>query len=262
MSWSLFPPKTAELQFDEKWAFVYKKEKNCDRLQATDQYRGDNWDHVAFDPTHRLVLEVVPGKRSSEHVAKVVKAVKGRTGGRMMKLITTDEFSPYKDQILSAYGLLEIVIPTGKRGRPRKPKVLPPPDLLYATVHKTRKNGKVVKVETRLQFGTDQMLERALDNSATSKLINTSYLERQNGTDRHRNSRKGRKTYRFSKDWDSHNSLTFFTLYSYNFCWPVRTLSQKIDHKSYRHRTPAMAAGLADHIWSLQEWITFPAILY
>ena len=57
-----------------------------------------------------------------------------------------------------------------------------------------------------------------------SRTVNTSFVERQHGTDRGRNARKARKTYRFSKDWRVHEAMTYFTLYSYNFCWPVRTL--------------------------------------
>jgi hypothetical protein len=49
-------------------------------------------------------------------------------------------------------------------------------------------------------------------------------------------------------------------MYSYNFCWPVRTLRERVGEGAYRKRTPAMAAGLADHVWSLQEWLTRPAI--
>ena len=51
-SW-LFPPKTREVQFDEKWSFVGKKEKHCHPEQLADRQQGDNWDHVAFDPEHR-----------------------------------------------------------------------------------------------------------------------------------------------------------------------------------------------------------------
>jgi len=57
--------------------------------------------------------------------------------------------------------------------------------------------------------------------------VSTSYLERHNGTDRQRNARKARKTYRFSKDYEVHEALSYFTLYSYNFCWPVRTLRKR-----------------------------------
>src|SRR5271155_5495729 len=62
-SW-LFPPETREVQFDEKWSFVFKKEKNCDPADPEDAHRGDYWDHVAFDPEHKLVLEVIPGART------------------------------------------------------------------------------------------------------------------------------------------------------------------------------------------------------
>ena len=70
-----------------------------------------------------------------------------------------------------------------------------------------------------------------------------------------------RKTYTFSKDWTVHEAMTYFTIYSYNFCWPVRTLREPIGEGRWRKRTPAMAAGLADHVWSISEWITRPAVL-
>ena len=54
-------PQTRELQMDEKWSFVAKKEKNCDEDDPEDQFQGDCWDHVAFDPEHRLVVSVVSG---------------------------------------------------------------------------------------------------------------------------------------------------------------------------------------------------------
>ena len=177
----------------------------------------------------------------------------------MMRLLTSDEYRAYRTEILSAYGIEEEVIRTGKPGRPRKPKTLPPPDLLYATVHKTRRNGRVVHVEPRLQFGREEGLEEALALSPVSHTVNTSFIERFNGTDRHRNSRKNRKTYRFSKDWDHHNASTYFISYTYNFCWPVRSLRQPLGGGKWQRRTPAMAAGLTDHVWTLKEWITFPA---
>jgi hypothetical protein len=59
-SW-LFPPRTREVQFDEMWAFVGKKQKNCDPANPDDDHKGDWWDHVAFDPLcgapHRILSE-------------------------------------------------------------------------------------------------------------------------------------------------------------------------------------------------------------
>jgi hypothetical protein len=54
--------------------------------------------------------------------------------------------------------------------------------------------------------------------------------------------------------------MTYFTLYSYNFCWTVRTLDKPDERGHIQKRSPAMAAGLADHVWTMREWITYPSI--
>jgi hypothetical protein len=259
MSWWLFPPQTKEAQFDEKWAFVGKKEKHCDPTCPADTRQGDQWDHVGYDPEHRLVLTVVPGKRTAENVRAAVDEVKERTGGRPLDLITSDEYAPYREAILAAYGTVVTPPRTGKRGRPKASYRVPPEDLRYATVHKTRRKGRVVKVEQRVVFGDPEAVKAALKRSAVSRVVNTAFVERPNGTDRNRNARKVRKTYCFSKDWDVHASVTYFTMYGYNFNWSVRTLRQRIGGR-WHPRTPAMAAGLTDHVWSLSEWLTFPAV--
>jgi hypothetical protein len=100
----------------------------------------------------------------------------------------------------------------------------------------------------------------ALAGSASSRAINTSFVERKYGTDRSRNARKARKSYCFSKDWSVHQAITYFTMYRHNFCWAVRTLRVKAEDGTWLRRTPAMAAGLADHVWSLSEWLTLSAV--
>ena len=237
------------MQLDEKWSFVGKKEKHCDAAAAADAWCGDQWDHVALDPDHRLVLEVFVGKRLGDNAVFLLEGVRDRLGGRAPELVTSDEYAAYHEALLTVFGRVEVPPRTGKPGRPAGPRVVPPAGMSYATVHKTRTKGRVVKVETRTVFG-----------AAPAGTVSTSYLERHNATDRHRNARKGRKTYRFSKDWDMHQALTAFTMYSYNFCWPVRTLRQKAPDGNWQSRSPAMAAGLADHVWSLEEWLTLPAV--
>ncbi len=258
-SW-LFPPQTREAQFDEKWSFVGKKEKHGDPEKPEDAHRGDNWDHVAFDPEHRLVVSVVPGKRTEERVQQLVQDFKRRTDGRLMNLLTSDEYPAYQTAIFDAYAVVEEQPRTGRPGRPRKPKKVLPKGLKYAMVHKERKDGRVVKVTTRVVFGTLVAIMAALAASLVSTVVNTVFVERHNGSDRNRNRRKVRKTCCYSKDWQVHEAMTYFTMYSYNFCWPVRTLRIKVGKKCYQQRTPAMAAGLTDHIWTIQEWATRPAI--
>jgi hypothetical protein len=193
---------------DEKWSFVGKKQENCDGDDPADQGRGDCWDHVAIDAEHRLVLCVLPGKRT---------------------------------------------------GRPRVEKKVVPAALNYAVVHKHREDGRVVRVESEVVFGSEQSVAAALGQSTASSAVNTSFLERHNGTDRHRNARKARCTYCFSKDPKMHESMTYFTMYSYNFCWPVWTLAGKDGRGVKQPRTPAMAAGLTDHVWPMSEWVAYPA---
>lgn len=257
----LFPPNTNEIQYDEKWNFNGKKEKNCDPDDPNDENKGDNWDHVGLDPEHRLVLKVVPGKRTPENTHILVNDTKQRLNGRTPRLITTDKYPPYKDAILEAFGTTVTPPSTGERGRPRKPYLAPPPGLTYAMVKKTLKKGHISKVETLIVFGNEGTAGEALKESKVSKKINTSFIERQNGTDRNRNSRKARKTLCFSKDKTFHDAMTYFIMYSYNFCWPVRTLRIQTEWGERSvPRTPAMAAGLADHIWTIHEWASFPVV--
>src|SRR5262249_33188477 len=173
-------------------------------------------------------------------------------------LITSDAHRPYKEAVLRAYGVEATTTPTG---RPvRAPRLVAPPALCYATVHKVRRLGRVLRIVPRLLFGTAALLAQALAASAVSHAVNVSFLERQHLTDRHRTARKRRKTYCFSKKWEAHEAATYFSLYSYNFCWPVRTLRIRSPGEPGVERTPAMAAALTDHVWSLAEGLKLPAI--
>ncbi len=206
------------------------------------------------------MVSVVPGKRTQDKVHQLVQDFKKRTGGRLMNLMTSDEYPAYEQAIRDAYAQTVTPPRTGKPGRPKGPQKVIPPGLKYATVQKTRQNGRVVRVQMRVVFGTVAAILAALAVSLVSKVVNISFVERHNGSDRGRNGRKVRKSYCFSKDWEVHEAVTYFTMYSYNFCWPVRTLRQGDRETGYVQRTPAMAAGLTDHIWSLREWLTFPSV--
>jgi IS1 family transposase len=240
---------------------VYKKQKNCDPTNPDDDHRGDYWDHVAFDPEHKLVLIVVPGARTEENARAVVAEVKERVSSEPAPLMTSDEYPAYATAIEEIFSE---PVPAPVPRKPGRPRIVPerrlPDDVIYATVHKQREKGRVIAVEQRQVFGSPETLEEALGGSAASRRVNTSFVERQNGTDRGRNARKTRKTYRFSKDWQVHEAMTYLTLYSYNFCWCVRTLRVKDDQGRWQQRSPALAAGLTDHVWTWSEWFNRPAV--
>ena len=215
---------------------------------------------MALDPESRLVVSLVVGKRTEEATHELVRDFHQRTSGRTMRLMTSDEYPVYASAIRETYG--QVVTPprTGRRGRPRKAEKVVPPEVTYATVHKVRENNRVVDVSTRVVFGTLAAVALALLASAVSWAVNTCFVERHNGTDRNRCSRKVRKSYAFSKEWNTHRAATMFSYFSYNFCWPVETLRERNGEGTWQRRTPAMAAGLTDHVWPLSEWLAFPAV--
>jgi len=174
-------------------------------------------------------------------------------------LITGDAHASYETSIHEVYGVEQ---PRPRRpgpGRPPKPVKVVPPDLCYATVRKRREKGRVVEAVRTLVFGTPCLLGARLSRSTASTTVNTSFVERNNGTGRHQNARKHRKTCAFSKALALHRAASSFIGYSDNFCWAVRTLRAREPDGPWQPRTPAMAAGLSDHIRSLEEWITYPA---
>lgn len=246
------------MQFDEKWNFVGKKEQRCDAAEPADRACGDRWDHTAVDSEASLLLDLIPGKRTEASCRQIVEQVRARTDGRTDLLLTSDEHASYETAIREVYGV-ETPEPA-RRGPGRAPKPRPtvPANLCYATVRKTRQKGRVTHVVRTLVFGTVALLQWLLARSLVSSKINTSFVERHNGTDRHQNARKARKTLCFSKQTDTHDAVSFFVAFSYNFCWPVRTLRERTETVG-PPRTPAVAAGLADHIWSPAEWLTYPA---
>jgi len=179
-SWR-FPPRTTEVQFDEKWAFVAKKEAHCDRDDPADAHKGDCWDHVALDAEHRPVISVVPGARTIENTEALVQDTRRWTAGRLLNLMTSDDDPAYGTAILHAYG--ETVVPprAGKPGRPAAPYQVPPDGLNYAVVAKRREKGRVVEIGTRVVSGTVASVMMTLSLSKVSRAIDTAFIGREDG---------------------------------------------------------------------------------
>ena len=172
-----------------------KKEKACTDEEKEDH--GDQWDHVVMDAESKAVISMTCGKRTKENTEELIQDFASRCNdGDPPDLFTTDDYSCYQDALLHAYGKWAIPERTGKAGRPKE-AFQTEPEMQYATVKKERKRGRVVSVDTKQVYGTDTGLAVALESSSVSNAVNTSFVERHNGTDRHLNARKARKTLEF-----------------------------------------------------------------
>jgi hypothetical protein len=240
-----------------------KKGKHCNPADPADAEQGSFWDHVLFDPQSKLVITVVIGRRNEETLFEAFTDFYERTDGHLPDLFTTDEYAPYTAAIVHTYGVWreELELTEAEREELGEvPEFYFPEEIAYATVHKERRQGRVVKVEPRVVLGTAEQVAEALEQGQTSATVNTSYVERYHGTQRHCNARKARKVYTFSKELAFHEAVTWLCVVWYNFCWKVRTLRQQVQEAPprYHYRTPAMAAGLAEQPWTMEQILTYP----
>jgi hypothetical protein len=185
-----------------------------------------------------------------------------RTDGCLPELICTDEYAVYETVILDTYGVCkqELELTPEEEAEFSLGDFHFPQEIIYATVQKRKEGGRVVEVTERLVLGSEEQLEQTWEDSAPSQAVNTSFVERYHGMQRQFNARKKRKAYTFSKELGFHEACTWLVVLWYNFGWCVRTLREKVqeDPPRYRQRTPAMAAGLTDHAWTMEELLCYP----
>lgn len=200
-----------QVQVDEIWSFIKKKEGNLTREEREDGSCGDSWTWAALEAETKLLLGFQEGGWTTEDLEKLVRRVKGMSDGRI-PLFTSDEIDQLEESLLRVYGQWETPEYKG-RGRPPKPRLVPPPDLVYVQLIKERKDNRVVRVHKRVVFG-EEVLAQAQ--------ANTSYVERSNLTVRQSVSRFVRRTLSFSKHREQHRSHLSLYQAWYNFVKPTR----------------------------------------
>ncbi|NJM39585.1 MAG: IS1 family transposase [Anaerolineae bacterium] len=255
-----------ECQLDELWTFVYKKEAHLTPIEELLNLYGDTWIWIAFAPVSKLVPAWVAGKRTLNEGRNLVKCLKNRLDGTI-PFFTSDNLPHYADALLEVYGQTITPPRTHKSGRPRKSYKIPPDDLLYAVVCKRREGSRIVEVTTQVIYGTPERIALALSDSPVSTEISTYGVERNNLTIRQQSRRMARKVNAFSKDHDYLESQLALSFAYYHFVVPHGGLRQKLSRpiptngagspKVWHQRTPAMAAGLTNHIWSMDELLSF-----
>lgn len=208
------------IQCDEIWSFCYAKEKNVpDELRGKGY--GDVWTWVAIDADTKLVPCWRIGDRNAWHAQHFMYDLAARLSNRVQ--LTTDGHRVYLQAVEGAFGN----------------------EIDYAMLVKIYGSDRA-KSEIRYS-PPDYMGCRSMQlvGNPNPKHISTSFVERQNLTMRMKMRRMTRLTNAFSKKLDNHRHAIALHYMHYNFCRVHQTLRV----------TPAMEAGLADHIWSIEELV-------
>ena len=232
-------------------------QKKQEHLQPDDPTDiGDAWIWRAIAlPSHLRVVNHLSHNRSKREATAFLAAFKARTDGHS-PLFTSDKLPAYVSALIANYSTVEP--PSAKRGRPRnEPRSVVDSELQYAQINNYRRRGRVVRVDRRVVFGsTEMIIQRLVDQH-----INTSSVERDHLTSRQSNGRLVRQTMSYSKkDYYLRRHLELEDAV-FNFVRPHRSLrvavARPINGRKWQQRTPAMAAGLTDHMWTLEELLSY-----
>jgi IS1 family transposase len=218
---------------------------------------GEQWISAAFDPENKVVVACHRGRRTEKALTALVEDTVERLKAPLDVLYTSDEWDPYAGALRN--NLYETVKPWPHNGpgRPCKPRKVPHRDLKYAVVHKHRQGGRVVQVTRKIVYGNEQEIMKIIEASPVSKTINTAFIERTNLTLREGNRRLTRKTNGFSKAARLLDCQLAVYLTHYHFVRPHGGLIKKANGQKQIHRTPFMAAGFTDRIWSMMDLLKY-----
>ena len=258
--------RVRQVQLDELFALLSAvKDGAVSEADAIERLeRMAQWVWVAMDPESKLLLGLDVGDRTLAMAQRFVHQVAQVLAPDCAPLFLTDGFREYVTALLTHYG--QWVHPPRRQatGPAPKPRWLPLPQLLYAQVVKTVRRRRLVRVTPRVVFGTLVAVEQGL--ASLGWQINTAFVERLNLDIRQHIAAVGRRVNTLCKGADGlRQQLALYHTY-YNFCLPHASLRQALPEplptngtgsaKHWRPRTPAMAAGLTDHIWTLRElWL-------
>jgi IS1 family transposase len=225
--------------------------------------RSPSWVWTALDPDSKLLLVIDVGTRTLAMAQRVVHQVAQVLAPGCVPLFLTDGLKDYGTAFLTHFG--SWIQPARRRdtGPLPKPRWMPLPELLYAQVVKSYRRRRIVGVTYRVVFGTMERVQQVL--SACGRKINTAFVERLNLDIRQRVAAVGRRVNTLSQGEDGlQHQLAVFHVY-HNFVLPHASLRQPVPEPTYgtgsakrwQPCTPAMAAGLTDHVWTLREVLLF-----
>jgi hypothetical protein len=214
------------------------------------------WLASAISVSSRLWLGGVVQNQRDRHLIRTLLVGVRACGAFQSLLLCTDGLSSYPKQALS---VLREPLRTGKRGRPR---LLLPEGLMVAQAIKRYARRRVVGVLRRVVCGTEETVHSRLASTqgSESAVINTAYIERHQATFRSRLAPLARRTRAAARQRSTLEAGMWLVGTVYNFCCWHRSLrlpGDSVAERRWIERTPAQAAGLTDHRWSLYELLSF-----
>jgi len=256
-----------QLQLDELYAVLRSvKDAEISEDNAIKRLeRSRHWVWTVLDPESKLLLAIDSGPRTLAMAQRVVHQVVGVLALGCVPAWFSDGFKGYLPAIVGHFGLWVHPGRSHDKGPWPKPRWMPLPGLLYAQVVKSYRRRRIVAVKHRVVFGTLEAVEQVL--AACGWKINTAFVERLNLDIRQCVAAVGRRVNTLCKGEDGmQHQLALFHAY-HNFVLPHASLRQPLQvpeptngpgpAKRWRPYTPAMAAGLTDHVWTLQEVLLY-----
>ncbi len=214
--------KVSQVQADELWAYCFKKSKHIRPEESNNPHLGDAYTFVSIEANSKLVLCFELGKRDGITTLRFIEKLRRATSGVFQ--LTCDGFKPYVGAVEEVFGS----------------------EIHFAQLVKVYSSDE----STRERYSPGEVLDAIpIPITGNPKLehISTSFAERLNLTLRMQMRRLTRLTNGFSKKWGNLEAALALMFAHYNFCRM---------HQSLRV-SPAMQAGISDHLWSLNELISY-----
>jgi IS1 family transposase/lambda repressor-like predicted transcriptional regulator len=216
---------STRIEADEIWAFCYANAKNVPEPKRGEFGYGDVWTWTAIDPDTKLIASWLVGQRDEVDGLTFLMDLRERLANRIQ--LTTDGGIPYRGIVERAFGADVDYAQLIKEYGVEKSQDASPTARRYSP-------NKVTGMEVRV-----------INGNPDPKYISTSYVERHNLSMRMSMRRFTRLTNGFSKKVENHAAMVSLHFMHYNFGRAHSALGKQT--------SPAMAAGVADHVWTVQE---------
>jgi hypothetical protein len=198
----------------------------------------------------RFLLESVIGPRTLQTALQLTASVALYAKNEEFPLILIDDHLPYPQAILQVFGYIKHRRRKNGRGRFKHPRLKPPPDLQTGVVKKLRDDrGHLLKVSSKALFGKKKEIVKRIQELGIGQKINTSHMERLNGTIRGQQARLIRRT----RAGSHRQELLQYSIWLWRDLYNWTRV-----HYSLLDETPAMALSLTDEVWTVLKYILYP----